>query len=97
MENCHCRRRPRSEEEKKLLINRLRRIEGQIRGIRGMIEEDAYCIDIVTQTAAVSSALGSFNQKLLAAHIRTCVTEDIESGGSEKTEELIEVLGRLFR
>ncbi len=94
--NC-CRKKLRPEEEKKMLINRLCRMEGQIRGIRSMLEGDAYCIDIITQTTAVVSALGSFNKELLAAHIRSCVTEDIKDGGTEKTDELIEIIGRLVR
>ncbi len=95
MDDC-CRKKERTEEEKKLLTNRLLRIEGQIRGIRGMLENDAYCIDIITQTAAVSAALSSFNQELLDRHIRTCVTEDIKAGNREKTEELLLLLRRLL-
>ena len=88
-------RKSRTPDEKKLLINRLSRIEGQIRGIKGMIENDAYCTDIFTQVAAVTSALDSFNNQLLANHIRTCVTNDIRSGSDEKTEELITILKKL--
>ena len=87
----------RSEEEKRALINRLNRIEGQIRGIRGMVEKDTYCADILTQVAAVSAALGSFNKELLSNHIRTCVSDDIASGGSEKVDELIELLAKLLK
>ena len=98
MEKCCCERtKVRNEEEKKALINRLSRIEGQIRGLRAMVERDAYCADIVTQVSAVSAALGSFNKELLAEHIRTCVTNDIKSGESEKTEELIALLGKLLK
>ena len=98
MEKCCCERtKVRNEEEKRALINRLSRIEGQIRGLRAMVERDAYCADIVTQVSAVSAALGSFNKELLAEHIRTCVTNDIKSGESEKTEELIALLGKLLK
>ena len=69
--NCSIRKKHRSEEEKKALIRRLRRAEGQIRGIQKMVEEDAYCPDILTQVSAVSSALNSFNKELLACHIRS--------------------------
>ncbi len=97
MEKDCCRKKLRPEKEKKRLVNRLCRMEGQIRGIRSMLENDAYCIDIITQTAAVISALGSFNKELLSSHICSCVTEDIKSGKTEKTDELIEIIGRLIR
>ena len=87
----------RNEGEKKLLINRLSRIEGQIRGIKGMVEKDAYCADIITQVAAVDAALASFNKELLAAHINSCVAEDIKDGKTEKTDELIMLLGKLIK
>ena len=97
MENCCMKTKMRSEEDKRALINRLNRIEGQIRGIRGMVEKDTYCADILTQVAAVSAALGSFNKELLSNHIRTCVSDDIASGGSEKVDELIELLAKLLK
>lgn len=97
MENCCMKTKMRSEEEKKALINRLSRIEGQIRGIKGMVEKDAYCADILIQSSAISAALGSFNKELLAAHIRTCVCEDVAQGGEEKVEELIELLTKLLK
>ena len=98
MENCCCDRiKIRREDEKKALINRLSRIEGQIRGIRNMVENDAYCADVLVQASAVSAALGSFNKELLAGHIRTCVTDDIKNGDGEKTDELIELLGKLLK
>ena len=98
MENCCCERiKIRSDEEKKALINRLNRIEGQIRGIRNMVENDAYCADVLVQASAVSAALGSFNKELLASHIRTCVADDIKNGDGEKTDELIELLGKLLK
>ncbi len=97
MENCCMKTKMRSEEEKKALINRLSRIEGQIRGIRGMVEKDAYCADILIQASAVSAALGSFNKELLANHIRTCVSDDIANGSGEKVDELIELLAKLLK
>lgn len=98
MENCCCdRTKIRSDDEKKALINRLNRIEGQIRGIRNMVENDAYCADVLVQASAVSAALGSFNKELLATHIRTCVADDIKNGDGEKTDELIELLGKLLK
>ena len=98
MKNCCCDRITiRSDEEKKALINRLNRIEGQIRGIRNMVENDAYCADVLVQASAVSAALGSFNKELLASHIRTCVADDIKNGDGEKTDELIELLGKLLK
>ncbi len=87
----------RSEEEYKSLINRLSRIEGQIRGLRRMVEEDAYCIDILTQAAAAGAALNSFNKELLARHIKTCVSEDIINGKYETVDELILALQKLMR
>ena len=97
MENCCMKTKMRSEEEKKALINRLSRIEGQIRGIKGMVEKDAYCADILIQSSAISAALGSFNKELLATHIRTCVCEDVAQGGEEKVDELIELLTKLLK
>lgn len=87
----------RSEKEYKDLVVRLNRIEGQIRGIKRMVEESAYCTDIITQVAAVTAALNSFNRVLLNNHIRSCVTEDILSGGEEKTEELLTLLQKLMK
>lgn len=93
---CGCRHKKRTDEEYKRLMNRLNRIAGQINGIKGMLEKDAYCVDVLVQSAAVSAALNSFNRELLASHIRTCVAEDIKSGKDEVVEELIETLGRLM-
>ena len=87
----------RTEEEKQKLIHRLNRIEGQIRGLRGMLEKDAYCINILTQSAAVSAALNGFNKELLANHLRTCVSEDIREGQDEMLEEVIAVLQKLMK
>ena len=87
----------RSEEEKKKLITRLKRIEGQIRGILGMMENDAYCNDILIQAAAVNAAVNAFNKELLASHIRTCVARDIREGKDETIDELVATLQKLMK
>ena len=87
----------RSEEEQKKLINRLSRIEGQIRGILGMIEKDAYCADILTQSAAVSAAVNAFNKELLASHIHTCVADKIRDGDDQVIDELVATLQKLMK
>ncbi|MGM9941538.1 MAG: metal-sensing transcriptional repressor [Bulleidia sp.] len=87
----------RTEEEKKKLIHRLKRMEGQIRGIAGMIEKDAYCADILTQSAAVTAAMNAFNRELLGAHIRGCVVHDIQEGHDEVVDELLDIIHRLMR
>lgn len=95
---CDCvktKHRDKSEYDK--LINRLNRIEGQIRGIKSMVEKDAYCTDILMQVSAATAALNSFNKELLANHIRTCVTDDIIVGKKETVDELVDVLYRLMR
>lgn len=94
---CCYRTKERSEQEYKDLIHRLNRIEGQIRGIRGMVERDVYCADILTQVAAVNAALNSFNKVLLANHIRTCVTRDIKEGKDETVDELVNLLQKLMK
>jgi DNA-binding FrmR family transcriptional regulator len=94
---CPCRKKMRSDEEMKDLMNRLSRIEGQIRGIRRMLEEDAYCIDVLNQVSAASSALGSFSRVLLTNHIRTCVVNDVKDGNEEKLEELVKTLGKFMK
>lgn len=94
---CCGRHKDRSEAEKKALTNRLSRIEGQIRGIRKMVDEGAYCPDILTQSAAVSAAMNSFNRELLACHIRTCVVEDIKAGDEETVDELVRLLQKLMK
>ena len=93
---CH-KTKHRNEEEQKALINRLNRIEGQIRGIKRMLEEDAYCTDIITQVSAVNAALNSFNKELLANHIRTCVARDIRAGKDETIDELVATLQKLMK
>lgn len=92
-----CKTKERSEKEYKDLINRLNRIEGQVRGIKGMVERDVYCIDILVQVAAVNAALNSFNKLLLANHIKTCVTRDIQEGKEETVDELVTVLQKLMK
>ena len=79
----------RAEEEKKKLLNRLRRIEGQVRGVCKMVEEDRYCVDILTQVSAIQSALNAFNKELLAQHIKSCVVDDIRAGHDEVVDELV--------
>jgi DNA-binding FrmR family transcriptional regulator len=98
-ESCCCsgKHKERSEKEYKDLMNRLKRIEGQVRGIEGMLEKDAYCTDILTQVSAVNSALNSFNKKLLANHIKTCVADNIREGNDEVIDELVEVLQKLMK
>ena len=81
----------------KKLLNRLSRIEGQIRGIRGMVEKDVYCTDILTQSAAVTAAMNAFNRDLLASHIRTCVVNDIRAGKDEIIDELVLTLQKLMK
>lgn len=94
----HCaRHKERSEKEYKDLINRLSRIEGQIRGIKGMVENDVYCTDILIQVSAVTSALNSFNKVLLGNHIKTCVAQDIRDGKEETVDELVKVLQKLMK
>lgn len=92
-----CRHKHREDEEYKDLMNRLNRIEGQVRGIRAMVEEDRYCVDILTQVMAVTSALNSFNKKLLSNHIHTCVVEDIQNGNMESVEELCRTIQKLMK
>ena len=95
---CPCHKtKVRDPKEYKDLLNRLSRIEGQIRGMKGMLERDAYCVDILTQVAAINAALNSFNKVLLANHIKTCVTTDIKEGKDETVDELVNVLQKLMR
>ena len=93
---CH-QKKYRSEEEKKKLIHRLNRIEGQVRGIKGMLERDAYCADILTQSAAVSAAMNAFNRALLNAHLHNCVVRDIRAGDDSVVDELTELLQKLMK
>ena len=91
-----CKKKIRSEEERRALENRLSRLEGQIRGIRHMLDDDAYCMDIITQANAAKSALSSFSKELLSSHIRSCVAEDLMEGRSEKVDELITALSKML-
>ena len=102
MENTcpHCsshKKKERDAKEYKDLMNRLSRIEGQVRGVKGMVENDAYCVDILTQVSAITSALNSFNKVLLANHIKTCVANDIREGKNEKVDELVVTLQKLMK
>ena len=97
MECCCEKKRARSEEEKRALVNRLSRIEGQIRGIKQMLLDDKYCVDILTQASATASAIGSFSKELLESHIRTCVAEGVRKGDDEKIEELIKTIERFIK
>lgn len=97
MEDCKCRKKVRSEENKKRLNNRINRIEGQIRGIKRMIEEDAYCPDVILQISAVCSALSSLSRTMLTDHVNTCVLSDIASGKSEAADELSALLERIIK
>ena len=98
-EMCGCCRKTtdRTQAERKKLIHRLSRIEGQIRGIRGMVENDAYCADILVQSAAVNAAVNAFNKELLASHIRGCVARDIREGKDEVIDELVATLQKLMK
>ena len=94
----HCAKaKARSEEEYKSLIHRLNRIEGQVRGIRGMVENSAYCTDILVQVSSVNAALNAFSRELLANHIRTCVAQDIRDGKNETIDELLATLQKLMK
>ena len=94
---CHDLHKVRSEKDIKSLLNRLSRIEGQIRGIRRMVEENAYCIDILNQVSAANSALNSFTKVILSDHIRSCVAEDVREGSSQKLDELVKTLPKLMK
>lgn len=96
-ECCCDKRKERSEKEYKDLLHRLNRIEGQIRGIKGMVEKNAYCTDILTQVSAVNAALNSFNKVLLANHMKTCVINDIKEGKEETVDELVTVIQKLMK
>lgn len=96
-ECCSHKTKERSDEEYKKLIHRLNRIEGQIRGIKGMVEKSAYCTDILIQSSAVTAAVNAFNRELLASHIRSCVADDIREGKDETLDELIDTLKKLMK
>ena len=94
---CCERKKKRGEDEFKSLMNRLKRIEGQVRGVEKMLENDAYCPDILTQVSAVNSALNSFNRELLASHMKSCVVNDIRAGKDEVIDELLTVLQKITK
>lgn len=92
-----CKKKHREEKEYRDLINRLKRIEGQVRGIGKMVEEERYCVDILTQVSAVQSALNSFNKQLLSNHIKSCVVQDIQDGKAEAVDELCATIQKLMK
>ena len=97
-ECCGCHKtRVRSEEELKKLTNRLSRIEGQVRGLREMLERDVYCIDVLVQVSAVNAALNSFSKELLGEHLRTCVADNLRQGNDEVVDELVTALQKLMK
>lgn len=95
--NCCAKHKERTKEEYRDLINRLKRIEGQVRGVQRMLEEDAYCTDVLVQVSAINAALNSFNKALLSNHIRTCVADNIRQGNDEVVEELVTVIQKLMK
>ena len=95
--HCSGKHKERDDKELKDLMNRLKRIEGQVRGVEGMLESDAYCTDILIQVSAISSALNSFNKVLLKNHVKTCVAENIRSGNDEVIDELVTTLQKLMK
>ena len=98
MKECCCEKtKMRTEDEKKALVNRLSRIEGQVRGIKQMLLDDKYCVDILTQTSATSSALNAFAKEVLESHIRSCVIDGVRQGDDEKVEELIYTIERFIK
>lgn len=94
---CSGKHKDREDKEKKDLLNRLKRIEGQVRGVEGMLESGAYCTDILIQVSAITSALNSFNKVLLGNHVRSCVAENIRNGHDEVIDELVETLRKLMK
>ena len=92
-----CKTKMRGEEEKNDLMNRLKRIEGQVRGVEGMLAKDAYCTDILIQVSAITAALNSFNKELIANHIKTCVIDDIKKGNEEVVDDLVLTLQKLMK
>lgn len=92
-----CKTKHRTDKEYRDLLNRLKRIEGQVRGIQGMLEEERYCVDILTQVMAVQSALNSFNKVLLSNHIKTCVVSDIQEGNETAVDELCATIQKLMK
>lgn len=97
MSECCKRKTVREDEEKRALSNRLKRIEGQVRGVVGMLDEDAYCVDILVQVSAISSALSAFSRELLLRHIKSCVMDDVKKGNEESIEELALLMSRYIK
>ena len=99
MNDCACtnKTKKRDEAEYKSLVNRLNRIEGQVRGIKNMLDNDAYCTDILTQVSAIQAALNAFNKQLLSNHINTCVVENIKNGDNSVVEELVCTVQKLMK
>lgn len=95
--DCCCRHKHRDAPEYEALLKRLRRIEGQVRGIQGMVEKEAYCTDILTQVSAVQSALRAFSKELLASHIRTCVADGVRQGDEDIVDELVRTMEKMMR
>lgn len=91
------RKKHREEKESEALMRRLSRIEGQVRGVRGMVEREAYCTDILTQVSAIQSALNAFSRELLAEHIRTCVVQDIRADKLEVVDDLVATIQKLMK
>ena len=98
-ESCCCsgKHKDRSDKEFRDLMNRLKRIEGQVRGVENLLEHDAYCTDILVQVSAITSALNSFNKVLLANHVKTCVADNIKAGNEDVVDELVSVLQKLMK
>ena len=96
-DGCECKHKHRDPKEERDLINRLNRIEGQVRGVRKMVETDAYCTDILVQVSAISAALNAFNRELLANHIRTCVADDLKQDKTEAVDDLVQTLQKLMK
>lgn len=97
MSDCCTRKKERSEEEKKLLENRLNRIEGQVKGIKNMLQNDTYCPEILVQVSAVNAALNAFNRELLSEHLHSCVVTDIQNGNAEAVDEFTVLLKKLLK
>lgn len=95
MTTCCEKKKLRTEAEKKALLNRLSRIEGQVRGLKNMVENDAYCVDVMTQTTAVRAALSAFLGEMLSTHLQTCVTENLRAGNDEVIDELVTLLKKM--
>lgn len=96
-DNCNKKTKIRDDKEYKSLMNRLKRIEGQVRGVESMLEADAYCVDILVQVQAITSALNSFNKVLLGNHIKSCVADNIRNGNDEVIDELVETVQKLMK